>query len=321
MKKSTTIIWSLLLAFTFLIPFTGFAQLDKKGAKQLEKERKRTPQVPAVTDNPNALLWEISGKELEKPSYLYGTIHLISKNDFRMSELVKDRFWRTDQLTLEIDMDNMAGMLSALTKAFMDDGTTLEDLLTEAEYQELTDYFETNLGMPMSLLNRIKPIFLSTMVTEQGIMGEVTSYETEFMAMAQDQSKETLGLETVEFQMSLFDEIPYEDQAEMLMESLQGEGDGGIESFNEMVEMYKAENLQALHTYITEESEDLGDFEDVLLNKRNEAWIPIMEEQMTSKPTFFAVGAGHLSGKRGVIELLKAEGYTLTPLRSVTDRP
>ncbi|MEM6723307.1 MAG: TraB/GumN family protein [Bacteroidota bacterium] len=321
MKRITTLFWSLLLAFTFLIPFTGFAQLDKKGAKQLEKERKRTPVVAAVTDNPNALLWEISGKELIKPSYLYGTIHLISKSDFRMSDLVKDRFWRTDQLTLEIDMDNMADMFSALTKAFMDDGTTLEDLLTEEEYLELSDYFETNLGMPMSLLKRIKPIFLSTMVTEQGIAGEVTSYETEFMGMARDQKKETLGLETVEFQMSLFDEIPYEDQAEMLMESLKGEGDSGIDSFNEMVEMYKKEDLESLHTYITEESEDLGDFEDILLNKRNEAWIPIMEEQMATKPTFFAVGAGHLSGESGVIELLKKAGYTLTPLRPTTDRP
>ena len=94
-----------------------------------------------------------------------------------------------------------------------------------------------------------------------------------------------------------------------------------MDTFNEMVRLYKAQKLQDLAVYISEESEDFGEFEEILLFKRNESWIPIMQEMMSDMPTFFAVGAGHLGGKRGVIDLLEKEGYTLTPLREVAAKP
>ncbi|MEM7105292.1 MAG: TraB/GumN family protein [Bacteroidota bacterium] len=276
-----------------------------------------TPPVPAVRDNPNSLLWEISGNDLEVPSYLYGTIHLIGEADFIMTDLIKDRFSRTAQLTLEIDMDDPVGLLMAATGVFMNDGETLSSLLGEEDYERLSNYFRDTLDMDISFFNKMKPLLVSTMMTESTIEGPVTSYETVFMEMAGKADMEILGLETAAFQMSMFDSIPYAQQAEMLMEGLDGSGDMGQDLFETMVDLYKKQDLDGLYALITEESEDLGNFESLLLDKRNTNWIPVIERMSKEKPTFFAVGAAHLPGELGVIQLLKDAGFELTPLREI----
>jgi uncharacterized protein YbaP (TraB family) len=63
------------------------------------------------------------------------------------------------------------------------------------------------------------------------------------------------------------------------------------------------------------EEESLGGYEDLLLVTRNKNWIPVMGEMMKTQPVFFAVGAGHLGGKNGVIALLRQEGYTVVPVK------
>ena len=167
-------------------------------------------------------------------------------------------------------------------------------------------------------LERIKPMFLSALTATDMSptalqSGEVMSYEMELMKMAQEKEKETGGLETMEFQMSMFDSIPYEAQATMLVEGIKNQ-DGGNEQFAEMVKLYKAQDINAMHQMIDEDEGGVGDYEELLLVNRNLNWIPIMEKMMVEKPTFFAVGAGHLGGTKGVVTLLQEAGYTVQPL-------
>jgi uncharacterized protein YbaP (TraB family) len=119
------------------------------------------------------------------------------------------------------------------------------------------------------------------------------------------------GLETMAYQMSLFDSIPYKDQAQMLLDAIRGTS---LESdmFEETVELYKHQDIEAMVAMVGESEE--GNYEDVLLNNRNHNWIPIMEKKMKKGSVFFAVGAGHLGGQEGVIRLLKKAGYELTPV-------
>jgi len=147
--------------------------------------------------------------------------------------------------------------------------------------------------------------------------GKIKSYEGEFMEMAESANKETAGLETIDFQISIFDQIPYEDQATMLMESIKS-GSTGSDSFKEIVDVYKQQNLNKMLTMSLsdEEGEGLGEFEDILLNQRNINWIPQMQTMMTENQNFFAVGAAHLPGKQGVINLLREAGYTVEPFKS-----
>lgn len=273
---------------------------------------------------PNALLWKVTGPGISEPSYVMGTIHMIGSDDYFFSPEMEQAFDNTKRLALEIDlneMQNMGAMFSLMNKMFMANGQKLKDLVTAEEYEVVKSKF-SQMGLPMMFLDRVKPMFLQSMVGGPGggqgglQSGAVKSYEMELNQKAQDQEKKVLGLETIEFQMSIFDSIPYKTQAKMLVESLKSDSLIGGDDFAEMAKLYKNEEIEKLAALINADTTGIGNYATILLVNRNKAWIPRMKELMKEQPTFFAVGAGHLAGEHGVIPLLKKAGYTLTPIPS-----
>lgn len=266
----------------------------------------------------NALLWEISGKDLSEPSFLFGTIHMIGKSDYFFTDYMQEAFDRTQQVTFEINMEEMSDIntiMPIMMKAFMSNNTTLRDLLDEESYGIVESHFN-KIGLPMMFLDRIKPMFLSVLSAEDMMKMQtdnesVVSYEFELLEMASHQNKAIGGLETAEYQMSMFDSIPYDVQARMLVASIQQEGGDSDEEYSKMVGLYKDQNITAMGTLITEEGDEMADYENLLLTNRNHNWIPVMAAMMADQATFFAVGAGHLGGPNGVIALLRAAGYTV----------
>jgi uncharacterized protein len=277
--------------------------------------------IPSSRAQDKSLLWEINGPELKNPSFLYGTIHMIGKEDFFLTEETTAAFNRSEKVVFEIDIQEMSNIFtqfSLLMDLFMEGGQTLRKLLDDEDYATVKAHFD-DMGLPLMLLERIKPLFLSAFasgdVGQMGMAsGDVVSYEMEFMEMAQQQNKKIEGLETIKFQMSLFDSIPYKAQAEMLVESIKAEqGEGGAD-FQSLVEMYKSQDIEAMARSLDESGASASPFEEMLLTNRNQNWIPIMSDMMKQKSCFFAVGAAHLGGPQGVVELLRKQGYTLRPL-------
>jgi len=331
-----------LIILLTIVHIAAFAQVD------VPSSTKKTKQKLDQKNNLSAksLLWKIEGKKLKQPSYLFGTIHMIPKEDFFWPINTKETLAQCERLTLEIDMagleNNMGAQMSMMMNIFMKDGVTLPKLLTEEEYQMVKDHFANgSLPLPQMMLDKIKPMFLSMMVSEdfdfmggnllggneeeeladgdesEGPLGGMSSYEMEFMSLAKEKEMETAGLETADYQMSVFDSIPYKAQADMLVDAIVAEKDSLNNMEDQMagmINLYKSQDLQALQELLQSESSGLEQFEDILLNQRNRNWIPIMKVQMAEKPTFFAVGAGHLGGEQGVLTLLRKEGYKLTPL-------
>lgn len=277
----------------------------------------------------HALLWKISHSELEEPSYLFGTIHMIKKEDYFLPQGLLTAIDQTEEMVFEIDMaamsdmSKMMGMMSQLT---MKGDTTLKTLLSPQDYEVVTDFFKDK-GLPIFFLEKIKPMFLSAMV---GMDGEIPSgangmadlrnafgknmksYEFELNRIAESANKSVSGLETIEFQMSLFDQISYQDQAKFLVESIEQVDEGGAMEEG-IFKMYKSMNINKMAESLSTE-EDIEGMEDALLTERNVNWIPLIEEQIKQNPTLFAVGAGHLGGENGVIRLLRSKGYTVTPI-------
>ena len=300
---------SLLLLFVISFPALGQDAADQ-------------PQAPS---NEKSLLWEISGKDLKKPSYLYGTIHMIDREHFFMTDETKAAFAECKRVAFEIDMAEMTNLFSQISlmmQVMMDDGIRLSDLLTAEEYEVVSSHFE-DLGMPMFFLDRIKPLFLSALsetdmssMDMSGESSDMVSYEFEFYDMAKAMKMETAGLETAEYQISLFDSIPYQVQAQMLLESIEAPVVDGeeIDQMDMLIQLYKDEDIEAMTSAFNEEDSEYAPFEELLLTNRNRNWIPIMEDMMAEKQTFFAVGAGHLGGELGVVNLLREAGYTLRPL-------
>jgi len=270
----------------------------------------KTAKAP-VTEN--ALLWSVSGNGLSTPSYLYGTIHMICKEDFLFSNTLKEKISTSKSIYLELDMDDPSMMMKMATLAIMKD-KTLEDLMSDADYKLVSAYVKDSLGMPMMLFNRMKPITLMSLIYTKVLPCSSTeSYEGKFVELAKAQKKEVKGLETIEDQMGVFDKIPDSVEAQMILEMIRTMPEQR-KQMAQMVDSYKKENIQQLSEQMSESPEWKG-FEDILLANRNRNWIAIMESAMKQGSQIFAVGAGHLPGKDGVINLLRQAGYTVTPVK------
>lgn len=257
----------------------------------------------------NTLLWEISGNGLEKPSWLYGTIHMICAKDFIISDKLKDKFKSSGKVYLELDMDD-PGMNMKMIQLSMLKGKKLSDFFTHNDYDKLDNFFKDTVGMPLAFLASMKPFVLFSLLTVKTLpCASQESYEMTFVKMAKEQKKEVLGLETIEDQMKVFDEMPDTTQAQMVMRFV-NEFDGQKKDFAKMIDVYKQQKLDSLYEQIIS-SPDMEGSEEELLFKRNEKWIPVIEKAMQKESVFFAVGAGHLAGPKGVITLLRKQGYTV----------
>ena len=312
------------LGITFLlVTFLFSCSTTQKTAALVEKEK-------TYAADQNALLWKVTGNELKQPSYVFGTIHMIGKEDFFLTKGIETAFSASEKVVFEINMEEMNDMsilFKLMGKITMEGGQTLKDLVSDEDYKLVESHFK-KMGLPLMFLEKIKPLFLSTFASGDVApgdlqSGELKSYEMEFMEMAQNEKKEMGGLETIEFQLSMFDSIPYKAQADMLIDAIKG-ADSGNDQFQQMVEMYKKQDLPGLYRMIQGDTEGVAEFEDLLLVGRNKNWIPIMETMMDTKSTFFAVGAGHLGGENGVVALLRKKGFTVTavdPMKKEIVRP
>ncbi|MEZ5035311.1 MAG: TraB/GumN family protein [Chitinophagaceae bacterium] len=272
--------------------------------------------------NEKTLLWKISGNGLEKPSYLFGTIHMLCADDAQLSPNMKKAIQDCDEVYFEVDMDNLMEMVGAFDKMKMRGDTTLKDLLTEKQYNEVKKYFDDKGSiLPFSILETYKPI-LAASTLEQGALPceNTVMMEQVIMEEATKHEKEIGGMETMAYQAGLLDSIPYKFQAEQLVSYIEKSGgaDGENKQFEEMFKAYKEQDLQKLENLIVDTDAGMAGFTDILLYRRNANWAKKLEEIMPKKSVLVAVGAGHLPGEKGVINLLREKGFTVTPVENKT---
>lgn len=262
----------------------------------------------------NSLLYRIEGNGIEA-SYLFGTMHLVPQKDFKIEDKVKEAFQSADIIALEIDMDDPNMPLQMMQNMAMKEGMTLDKLLSEEDYKKLDEELKRLAGVGVAQFNTMKPFFIATLLISDFVGEQPASFEGTFVEMATAEEKEIVGLETVEEQMTIFDKIPYKDQAEDISEMINDNAE--MENlFAKMVELYKKEDAEGLYKVFAEYyEEDEDDTElELMLDDRNENWIPRMGELAKEQSVFFGVGAGHLGGEKGVLNLLTKAGYTVTPI-------
>ena len=260
----------------------------------------------------NALLWEISGNGLAGPSWLYGTIHMICAEDFQLGDSLRASFSRAEKIYLELDMDDPSMVLRTLQLSMLKNGS-LKDLMSRESYDTLNRFMTDSMHMPLMLFNKMKPFTLmSVLYTKILACDKTESYEQQFLSMASKEKKEILGLEKLEDQFAVFDQIPDSVEAQMILAMIR-DFDGQRREFQKMTDAYKNRDLNTL-AGLMEESPDMKGYENLLLANRNKNWIPVMQSAMAKTPCFFAVGAGHLPGPEGVIALLRKAGYNVRPV-------
>lgn len=257
----------------------------------------------------NALLWKISGPELESPSYLFGTIHVTC--DATLSKNVLKALDQTKLLVLELDMDDPSMQMQMMKYMNMKDGIELADLVSEDDYTTLKTFANEELGMSIEFIKNMKPFIISSMMYPKLIDCNMQSFEIELMKVSKSQNEEVMGLETIEEQLSIFDEIPYQEQVKDLIKSAKDNLAEDKKLFTEMIEVYNKQDIDLLLKMITNSDSSFTAHTEKLLFQRNKNWIPKIIEYAKKQPTFFGVGAGHLAGEQGVIALLRNAGYTI----------
>ncbi|HLG40081.1 MAG TPA: TraB/GumN family protein [Chitinophagaceae bacterium] len=271
-----------------------------------------------ISPNDNTLLWKISGNGLTKASYLYGTIHMICAGDAMLSNNLKNIIKKADEVYFEVDLDNMMEMFSVLPKMKMRGDTTLQELLSPEEYEKVKNYFESKGSMfPFSMLETFKPILALSTLQEGSMECEETAMmEAVIMKEAKANSKKVRGLETMSYQAGVLDSIPYKIQAEQLVSYIDNISKNKEENkeLEDMMDAYKSQNLKKLEELMMKTDMGIGSFTDILLYNRNRNWVAKLRDLMPERSLLVAVGAGHLPGDQGVINLLRKTGYTVTPI-------
>lgn len=259
----------------------------------------------------NSTLWKIEGNGLEHASYVFGTIHITC--DATIENDVKKALDETTQIVLEIDMDDPAMTSKMMGGMYMKNGQKISDLVTEEEFAIIDALITKEVGMPLKMVETIKPFFLIAMLYPKMIDCPIQSFEQELIKIAVEQEEEINGLETIEDQMQVFEDIPYKDQVADLLKTAKDNLASDKETFKKMLELYEAENISAIVDMMDDdENSSLAQHQDKLLENRNKNWISKISDYSKEQPTFYGVGAGHLAGEFGVINLLKDAGYTVT---------
>lgn len=264
----------------------------------------------------NTLLWQISGNGLQKPSYLFGTFHLMCKDDVQFSDQLKTAVANASTVYMELDMDDPALMLSGMMMMTMKGGKKLTDFYSQEEYRKIEIFFKDSLSAPLSFLQTMKPFMLVALLYPKMMPCKtVSGVEEELMKLAKAQKKEIKGLETMELQAAVFDSIPYEEQAKDLLKSIDSM-ELNRKNFDTMMRVYKSQRLSAIEALFNKSELGIQNHEDILLTKRNLNWVEQLGTVLKKENVFIAVGAGHLVGKNGLITLLRKKGYKVVPLQN-----
>jgi uncharacterized protein YbaP (TraB family) len=224
---------------------------------------------------------------------------------------------RTDQVIMEIDMDDPSELGAMAKGAAISDGRTIKDVLSAEQYTKVDEMFKTTVGSSVEPLKMLKPAILGVLVlTSPKMLGcsPLASYEMNFVKLAAEKKMPIIGLETVAFQSKALDSRPLEKQANSLVE-IAKDPQKAAEGLKKLMLVYKEQDADKLRSSALEQEKTDPEFNKAIIDDRNADWIPKIEALIKEKPSFIAVGGGHLGGEPGVIRLLRSRGYKVRPIK------
>jgi len=260
-------------------------------------------------------LWKVSGDK--NTVYILGSIHLLKRGSAELKPIVEEVFNRSERLVLEIDLLNEGpGKFQQLLtqKGLSEDGKQLQQQMSPDTY-ELTLQRAADLGVDLKLLAPFKPwvVALTMVVMHLQKLGydPNSGIDHQLAHRARQDNKPVSGLETAESQIDIFDGLSPREQDMFLRESLL-EMDHLEKSLDEVVETWNSGDAARGERLFLESMRAYPELKTKVLDERNRNWLRQIEQFLKQDgDVLVVVGAAHLVGKEGVIELLKARGYKL----------
>lgn len=276
-------------------------------------------QNKAVIPSNSGLLWEVSGKGLKEPSYLFGTYHLVGKNFLDTLPAITGYLKKAGTVVGEVVMEDEVTMDQKLMPLMLLENNSLDKILSPIEFAEVDSFLRARASMNLSMLNVLKPaavqIMLAAFIAPKNVSPQNPGLDMHFQTEAKKAGKEVLGFETVEQQGAILFDSSLQRQKELLLKTVR-EHERMIRESNELFEQYKRQDLKALEQGLLDNDDYTPQEMNSLIAKRNKNWMEKIPELMAKGSVFMAVGAGHLVGEEGLISLLRHRGYVVRPLSS-----
>ncbi|WP_321332798.1 TraB/GumN family protein [uncultured Bacteroides sp.] len=274
------------------------------------------------------LLWKVSGHGLSKPSYILGTHHLASLSIIDSIKGLQSAFDATTQIIGELkisDVQSPTAMQLMQQEMMIQNDTTLQVLFTPEQYGIVNNFTKENLGFDLSQMPKVKPAFILNNAVVVLYMKHVGNFkpqeqlDTYFQTKGIEKGKKITALETLNFQFNLlYNGTSLRRQAELLLCELNNV-DKLIDDTKKLTTAYMIQDLDGMYK-LSEEKEGTscdplpGEMEAMITN-RNKDWAAKLPALMTADPSFVVVGALHLPGKEGLLNLLKKQGYSIEAVK------
>ena len=268
------------------------------------------------------LLWKISGRGIEKPSYILGTHHAVPFTYCDSIPGLMKAFEEVEFVIGEFDMVKMGEMTPAQMQnmqkmMMMPADTTLLSLFSNEEKELLDAYLKETVGAQLEMFLAMKPMTIMVTVQNKILMdiipdiASMTGMDKYMQTLAVSKGKSVGGLETMEYQMNLLYGCSLEEQADALLEMAQN--GNSKELMTELTVAYKTQNLDVLWSVFKDQ---MTNYEyDALVSVRNRNWEKQILELLPVQSSLFVVGSGHFPGENGMIHLLKKAGYKINPVK------
>lgn len=257
---------------------------------------------------PRSLLWEVSRPGDSGPSYLFGTLHSRDSRVFQFQDSVLIALDRCDVLAGELEVDETRKMdPSTMNAMFLPNGRSLDRLYSKKDYKRVIAVLKDRLGPLAPLCTRIRPFYSIAMLSEMQLGSDSAEVlDAWLQTRARAHGKKVIGLETINEQLAAVERIPLREQARLLLELVEREDEG--RHMDEVVQYYCAGDLERSMALI--DRDGMPEHADkALLAERNARMADRAEKQINARHrVFVAVGAAHLAGPSGIIELLRAKG-------------
>jgi hypothetical protein len=305
---------------------TGTDMLAETATKNPETYN-RIMAIASATKNANAILWKIE-KEGRPASYLFGTVHLTDDRVTNLSPAVNDAIKASKTIALEVSDLSETATSTVIAKSaplvmFTDD-RRLDKLLSPTEYDTVKSIVGRS-GMPVDLAALFKPwivtMILSTSDCERAkVQGGARVLDMKIAEMGKARGKDVIGLETISTQIEALAAVPEQQQLDMLRSSLRF-ADRTNDMMETLVQLYLKRQISAALPFQIALAKEAGigdeafaGFQQKLLFERNEKMSKVAEPLLDQGGVFIAVGALHLPGDRGLVEIFRQAGYTLTAI-------
>jgi len=263
-------------------------------------------------------IWKATGQQ--GVVYLVGSVHLLTADYYPLDPAFDEAFKSADLLVEELDMGELLApnsQMQMLTRGMLPAGQTLDTVLSRETLAAVVSKF-SELGMPVEPMKQFKPWLLS--LTLQAVEWQKAGFNADlgldkhFYDIARAEGKRVQGLETLAFQLSRFDEMSMEMQDRMLAETLK-ELETTKTSFTRMADAWRAGDAPEIERLVLRDLKTEPLMYQRLLVDRNRTWFSKIEALFSRpKPAFVVVGAAHLVGADGLLQMLRAKGYSVEQL-------